>query len=684
MSSLAERIANAFGGAKRSGSGYMCKCPCHDDKTASLGVVDHEDSVTVNCLAGCDWKDIKQIAIDRGLLPTFNAKPAMATRAVYNSNGAITYRYLDKDGVEVCQKVRYPGKRFAIQRYQAGVLIKNIQGVEVPLYNFPNLLKPENDTVYLCEGEKDCDNLNRLGLCATTNIAGASHWRDEYNQYFKDKVVIICQDNDEAGRGRTSKITGALRGIAKQLWLFDPPAMLEHGDVTDWLNAGGDANDILTIARAGKSETLITSSSPTTTTTSVTTTAPLPEPSPRKVTKKRRDAIQADYFELIEKSLLKPRRCIFSEKLMTYETHNHLWNPAINHLEILKSEAYLLSETTNVKYNVAQIQPHFFKYESLQKPMLLVAIPEWDGIDRIRELAQAVQLKEEAGVSNTSFEELLKEWCCRVFARLNDPMFQNRMLILQSNKQGVGKDTWINMLCGGLGQFLVPLSCLKEDKDTYINLSRGLVCSISEFDKTSRTESSVLKDLITSASTNLRGPYERDAKVRANRCSFISSANVENLLRDSTGSRRFLVFQLTAISYFYRTWTREQIRTYQMQCIAQMRELFKAHYIAGQEAWQEMNEYLEKETPEDPGTMLVEQFLAEIKRDLRFNAKKDLAMTDEILIETVKKIIERTRLSYNGAITLLKNKIGVYRRIGSSRFWVLRIPQVEYNADEQE
>ena len=40
-----------------SGSGYLGKCPCHDDHTPSLGLLEGNDGeARVKCHAGCDWK----------------------------------------------------------------------------------------------------------------------------------------------------------------------------------------------------------------------------------------------------------------------------------------------------------------------------------------------------------------------------------------------------------------------------------------------------------------------------------------------------------------------------------------------------------------------------------------------------------------------------------------------------
>jgi len=73
--SLAANISASLGGAA-SGSGFLMKCCCHDDKNPSLSIKDTtnkngETDVIVNCLAGCDWKDVKEKLTVMGLLPKF-------------------------------------------------------------------------------------------------------------------------------------------------------------------------------------------------------------------------------------------------------------------------------------------------------------------------------------------------------------------------------------------------------------------------------------------------------------------------------------------------------------------------------------------------------------------------------------------------------------------------------------
>jgi len=55
---------------RKSNDGYVCRCPVHDDRKASLKVSDSKDGkILVHCHAGCDSRDIIAELDRRGLWP---------------------------------------------------------------------------------------------------------------------------------------------------------------------------------------------------------------------------------------------------------------------------------------------------------------------------------------------------------------------------------------------------------------------------------------------------------------------------------------------------------------------------------------------------------------------------------------------------------------------------------------
>jgi hypothetical protein len=117
-------------------------------------------------------------------------------------------------------------------------------------YRLPELLAATaSEPVWICEGEKDSDNVAALGLIATTNPGGAKVWQTELGQWFKGKeLAYILEDNDAAGREHTRKIQAALAGIVPEIAVVTFPDVPDKGDVSDWLELGGTKK--LLLARA--------------------------------------------------------------------------------------------------------------------------------------------------------------------------------------------------------------------------------------------------------------------------------------------------------------------------------------------------------------------------------------------------------------------------------------------------
>ena len=46
-------------GLRRSGEGYVARCPAHDDHAASLSIGEgHDGRILLHCWAGCETRDI--------------------------------------------------------------------------------------------------------------------------------------------------------------------------------------------------------------------------------------------------------------------------------------------------------------------------------------------------------------------------------------------------------------------------------------------------------------------------------------------------------------------------------------------------------------------------------------------------------------------------------------------------
>lgn len=150
-----------------------------------------------------------------------------------------TYSYTDAEGELVYEVVRKANPKGFFQRRPdgRGGWINNLKGVEPVLYRLREVVAAVRDgqRVYIVEGEKDADNLARLGLAATTNAGGAGKWRKSYSKTLCGARVAILPDNDKPGRQHAEKVAASLHGVAVEVRVFQLPDLPPGGDVSDWI-----------------------------------------------------------------------------------------------------------------------------------------------------------------------------------------------------------------------------------------------------------------------------------------------------------------------------------------------------------------------------------------------------------------------------------------------------------------
>ena len=164
-----EEFVQRFDKARKTGTNsYQCCCSAHDDKKASLSIKYDNDKILLYCHAGCNIKDIVRKA-GLKMRDLYNKK----SKKIYSEkkNNYIVekeYFYSDINNTLLYKAIRYKDKKFYPARICNGKWIYNLDNIERIPYNLPNVVKSE--IIYWVEGEKDADNLNEIGLTATTTI----------------------------------------------------------------------------------------------------------------------------------------------------------------------------------------------------------------------------------------------------------------------------------------------------------------------------------------------------------------------------------------------------------------------------------------------------------------------------------------------------------------------------------
>jgi len=243
-----ETLLAKLPGAKKTAKGWSAKCPAHDDRRASLSIAEGDNGGAVlHCHAGCTPAAVvaaigmKLADLMPACVEPTNCKP----KADSKPRIVAQYDYRDEAGELLFQVVRFDPKDFRQRRPKlGGGWDWSVKGVRVVPYRLPQLLAEPARFVVVAEGEKDVDNLARLGVLATCNAGGAGKWMAEHTKFLLGRHVIVLADNDEAGRNHAHKVALTLQGIAASVRVVELPGLPPKGDVSDWLAAGGTKDEL--------------------------------------------------------------------------------------------------------------------------------------------------------------------------------------------------------------------------------------------------------------------------------------------------------------------------------------------------------------------------------------------------------------------------------------------------------
>jgi hypothetical protein len=221
-----------FIAVKPAGSGWMARCPAHDDGTASLAIAKGDAGGWIlHCHAGCAPSDVVTAAglTMADLQPETNGKPRIVT----------TYDYTDARGTLEFQVVRYEPKDFRQRKPDGhGGWIANTKGCRPFVYRLDRIQK--KSTLLIVEGEKDVDRLWGLGYPATCNAGGAGKWRPAHTTQIKDagvQRVIVMPDRDAPGQAHADNVARSCAAAGLTVKVVPLPA--PQKDVSAWLDAGG-------------------------------------------------------------------------------------------------------------------------------------------------------------------------------------------------------------------------------------------------------------------------------------------------------------------------------------------------------------------------------------------------------------------------------------------------------------
>jgi Domain of unknown function (DUF6371) len=245
---IAGDVAEALGG-RRSGSGYVAKCPAHDDRTPSLSLADGDDGKLLwSCHAGCSQEAVREALAARGLLngQAREERPAFTIAGIGAPSHLWTYH--DASGRELLKVARYDtprGKEFRPWRLDGGKWICKASPDPRPLYGLDVLAQNPELPVLVVEGEKCADAARTLigdRFVVVTWPAGAKAVSKADWQPLRGRNVTVWPDADQPGHDAATALVARLRGVAAKVAVLDVGERPQGWDVADAIAEGWTAD----------------------------------------------------------------------------------------------------------------------------------------------------------------------------------------------------------------------------------------------------------------------------------------------------------------------------------------------------------------------------------------------------------------------------------------------------------
>ncbi|MBP0905591.1 VapE domain-containing protein [Mariniflexile gromovii] len=174
------------------------------------------------------------------------------------------------------------------------------------------------------------------------------------------------------------------------------------------------------------------------------------------------------------------------------------------------------------------------------------SLPKWDGqVDHIGNFCNTIQTH-----NDVDFRWAFKKWFVAMVACAIDNTKVNHTVLILSGQQGIGKSSWfVKLIPQRLQEYYFSGIINPNSKDDLMQLSKNLIVHMDELSTFNKKDVEAFKEMITKPNYELRKAYGYFHENFIRRASFIGSTNNVNILTDTTGNRRFLVFKALKINY---------------------------------------------------------------------------------------------------------------------------------------
>ena len=169
---------------------------------------------------------------------------------------------------------------------------------------------------------------------------------------------------------------------------------------------------------------------------------------------------------------------------------------------------------------------------------------KWDGKDHIRALARTVP------TANPHWADWFYIWYLGMVDQwrgINHRLYGNSVAPLLISKQGFNKSTFCRRLIPQELQWgYTDNLVLSEKRQVYQAMAQTLLINLDEFNQISpQVQQGFLKNLIQLPNVKMKRPYGGHVEEFPRLASFIATSNMDDILTDPSGNRRFIGVKLT-------------------------------------------------------------------------------------------------------------------------------------------
>lgn len=275
----------------------------------------------------------------------------------------------------------------------------------------------------------------------------------------------------------------------------------------------------------------------------------------------------------------------------------------------------------------------------------LYSLPVWDGRDRLQQLADRVRTRDGLWATRlkTWMRSMVSQWMG------HNSMYGASMVLMLTGAQGTGKSTFIRLLLPPeLSAYYLDRLDFSTRKEAERALTHFALINIDEFDQTSKTQTAFLKHLLQKSNVTQRKMYE-DSYAQCRRyASFAATTNCPQPLTDPTGSRRYLVEEVTEPIRVDTTGDNTiDYRQLYAQVVAEIRQGMPCYFDAESErAIQQQNRQY---TQTDP---LIDAFSAMFEKPVSDDAAGTVSYSALDILGVLRKRFRAVRANRSEAVRL--------------------------------